>query len=98
MTLGGAPANDLDNMLRDAGVPVVINGVSGFGIPRQSSADGVAGEVAIIPGSSTTVVVRTGAFTGITQDQLVTMNGDDYKVITTRLLPSGLTRVYLIDL
>jgi hypothetical protein len=98
MTLGGAPVADLDSMLRDAGVPVVINGISGYGIPRQSSADGVSGEVGILPGSSTTVVVRSDVFTGIAQNVTATVNGKDYRIITFRLLPSGLTRIYLIDL
>lgn len=95
MTLGGAPATDLDSMLRDVGVPVVINGVAGYGLVKEGDEEGVADAMSHLIGSEITLTVRTGAFPALAPDVAVTVDGAAFVCIHTRKKRNGTTRVYL---
>lgn len=98
-TLGGAPAGDIDGMLKNAGVPVEIGGVCGWGIAKEGDVDGVQvtehHTVSGLIGAEVVLTVRTGAFPALAPEAAVTVDGEDYVAIQTRKQRNGTTRVYL---
>lgn len=73
---------DLDLFLADFAVPVTANGVSGSGILDQNSEIILGGEVAMI---DYVLTVKTSEFGSLAYGDLITVDGDTYKVETQPL-------------
>lgn len=99
MTPIGSTA-DIDYVMKDAGVPVTIGAISGYGLLRRervASISEFAGGLEII-GRRYELHVRNGAFALITQDALVVAGGANYRIENTGVVgPDGIRVLILVE-
>lgn len=94
MSLGSA--SDIAFVLRDAGVPVVFNGVSTFGIVDQSDALEGTESGGMMQVHVTTILIQTSVFTNLRLEGSIIAGGTPYRI--DRVSPEddgALTRIYV---
>jgi hypothetical protein len=90
-------ASDLAFMLKDAGVPVLYNGASSYGILDRSDAlQGTDG--AMMQVRTTTLLIATDAFTNVRTDGRIVVDKRPYKITAFDLQDDGaLTQLQLVE-
>lgn len=94
MSLGSA--SDIAFMLQDAGVAVVFNGVTTFGILEQTDALENAESGGVMQVRVTTILIQTGVFGELRLDGGIVAGGAPYRIDRASPEDDGaLTRLYV---
>ncbi len=89
-------ASDLDGMLSEFGVPVEWGLFCVRGIRDEADVDMLTGQAATFTGRKTGLLVKTGALPGIAAQQVIRVEGVDYRVASVAEVDDGaLTRLLL---